>query len=127
MLVYFSFQFISCKTVCKVKVITLTIKKLVLSCTAQKDSNTGYPELFETSKAMVSIISACPTHRRPHQLQEGTVDRQHINVSANGRLVKRTGLAVQFVQAGLADGVRAAQADGLVAAGVKLIIADGAG
>lgn len=72
-------------------------------------------------------LQACLTHRRPHQLQQGTVDRQCIDVGANGRLVKRTGLAVQFVQAGLADGVRAAQADGLVLAAVKLIVADGAG
>lgn len=34
---------------------------------------------------------------------------------------------MQLVQARLAHGVRAAQADGLVAAGVKLIVADGTG
>ena len=50
-----------------------------------------------------------------------------MELRADGGLVEGTGLAVQLVQAGLAHGVGAAQADGLVAAAVKLIVADGAG
>ena len=42
-------------------------------------------------------------------------------------MVEGAGLAVQLVQAGVAHGVGAAQADGLVTAVVKLMVADGAG
>lgn len=61
------------------------------------------------------------------QLQQGAVDGQQVDVGADGRLVEGAGLAVEFVQAGLAHGVGAAQADGLVAAAVELIVADGTG
>lgn len=72
-------------------------------------------------------LHAGATHLSSDQLQQGTVDGQQVNVCADGRLVEGAGLAVQLVQARLAHGVRAAQADGLVAAGVKLIVADGTG
>lgn len=67
-----------------------------------------------------------PTYLSSDQLQQGAVDGQQVDVGADGRLVEGAGLAVQLVEAGLAHGVRAAQADGLVAAAVKLIVADGA-
>lgn len=62
-----------------------------------------------------------------NQLEQGTVDRQQVDVCADGGLIEGAGLAVQLVQAGLTHCVRAAQTDGLVAAAVKLIVADGAG
>lgn len=67
------------------------------------------------------------THLSSDQLQQGAVDRQQVDVGADGRLVEGAGLAVQFVKAGLTHRVGAAQADGLVAAAVKLIVADGTG
>lgn len=67
------------------------------------------------------------THLGSNQLQQGTVDWQQVNVSADGCLIKGAGLAVQFVKASLAHRVGAAQADGLVAAAVKFIVADGTG
>lgn len=66
-------------------------------------------------------------HLSPDQLQQGAVDRQQVDVGADRRLIEGAGLAVQLVQAGLTHRVGAAQADGLVAAAVELIVADGAG
>lgn len=71
--------------------------------------------------------SLFPTHLSSDQLQQGTVDRQQVDFSADWCLIEGAGLAVQFVQAGLTHRVGAAQADGLVAAAVKLIVADGTG
>lgn len=62
-----------------------------------------------------------------NQLEQGAVDRQQVNVGADGGLIKGAGLAVQLVQAGLTHCVGAAQTDGLVAAAVKLVVADGTG
>lgn len=67
------------------------------------------------------------THLSSNQLQQGTVDRQHVDIRADWCLIEGAGFAVQFVEAGLAHRVGAAQADGLVAAAVKLIVADGTG
>lgn len=71
--------------------------------------------------------SSLLTHLSPNQLQQGTVDRQQVDIGADGCLIEGAGLAVQFVEAGLTHRVGAAQADGLVAAAVKLIVADGTG
>lgn len=62
-----------------------------------------------------------------HQLEQCKVDRKHVNVCVDGRLVERAGLAVQLIQAGLADRVGAAKADGLVHRLVKLVVADRTG
>lgn len=67
------------------------------------------------------------SHLSSNQLQQGTVDWQQVNIRADGCLIKGAGLAVQFVKAGLTHRVGAAQADGLVTAAVKLIVADGTG
>lgn len=67
------------------------------------------------------------THLSSNQLQQGTVYWQQVDIGADWCLIKGAGLAVQFVQAGLTHCVGAAQADGLVAAAVKLIVADRTG
>lgn len=66
-------------------------------------------------------------HLRPHQQQQGAVDRQQLNVDADGGLVEGTCFTVQFVETRLTHGVRAAQADGFVSTSVELVQADGAG
>lgn len=67
------------------------------------------------------------THLSSDQLQQGAVDGQQVDVGADGRVVEGAGLAVQLVEARLTNRVGAAQADGLVATAVELIVADGAG
>lgn len=67
------------------------------------------------------------THLSSNQLQQGAVDWQQVNICADWRLIKGTGLAVKFVKAGLTHRVGAPQTDGLMAAAVKLIVADGTG
>lgn len=51
-------------------------------------------------------------HLSAHELQQGRVDGQLLDVGVDGRLVEGAGFAVQLVQAHLADGVAAAEADG---------------
>lgn len=67
------------------------------------------------------------THLSSDQLQQGAVDGQQVDVGADGRVIEGAGLAVQLVEASLTNRVGAAQADGLVATAVELIVADGAG
>lgn len=65
------------------------------------------------------------THLAANELQQGSVDGQLLDVRADGGLVERAGLAVQFVQAHFAHGVSAAQADGLAVALLEGLRADG--
>lgn len=48
----------------------------------------------------------------PDELQQGRVDRKLLDVGVDSRLVEGAGFAVQLVQAHLANGVAAAEADG---------------
>lgn len=123
---------------------------LDLCCTAEthwlhvRDLKHTHEDIHEQNKDKVQTLSVMSlikshiitcintssfflSHLSSNQLQQGTVDWQQVNVRADRCLVKGARLAVQLVKAGLTHCVGAAQADGLVAAAVKLIVADGAG
>lgn len=62
-----------------------------------------------------------------HELQQRGVHGKELDVRADGGLVERASLAVQFIEAHLADGVAAAQTDGLPDRFVESLSADRAG
>lgn len=66
-------------------------------------------------------------HLSAHELQQRGVHGKELDVRADGGLVERASLAVQFIEAHLADGVAAAQTDGLPDRFVESLSADRAG